>query len=584
MAQNEKNEQLKDKNEERNTHISESVSLDDEQRVKVLSPAALVFKRFIRNKLAITGIIILALMFAFAFIGGLVTPYDESQVFKKLDKVSTSYASATYNSDLRYTVEDGESFEGSARSAFLFAMGKNKNVFSDGENEYSFSVYGEDLYLISGLKPILKADNLANKMVYTDIEGGDSSDEIKAAFETAVASKESSFTIGDQEYIITNDKRSYNISVEDVLALATMNVYDVYDETRADFVNNFAFKYEAECALQDGKDSFEFEGKTYTIEQDDQAVNIYEDGTELATISGIIVQPVDSSIFLTVDMKNAFREAIAAKQDKFEYDGVEYTTRDVNGTFMISSDTESELIEMYATPSAKHPLGTDQNGMDVLTRLMYGGKISLLVGFVVVIIEMVIGVILGGISGYFGGWVDTCVMRFVDLFNCIPTTPMLIIIGSVLDANKINPKTRIYLLMVILGVLGWTGIARTVRGQILSLREQDFMVATEATGIRVSRRIARHLVPNVMPLLIVQATMSLGSIIITEATLSFLGLGVKYPFASWGSIINSATNIAVMTHYWFMWIPAGILILITVLGFNFVGDGLRDAFDPRMKR
>ena len=129
MAQNEKNEQLKDKNEERNTHISESVSLDDEQRVKVLSPAALVFKRFIRNKLAITGIIILALMFAFAFIGGLVTPYGESQVFKKLDKVSTSYASATYNSDLRYTVEDGESFEGSARSAFLFAMGKNKNVF-----------------------------------------------------------------------------------------------------------------------------------------------------------------------------------------------------------------------------------------------------------------------------------------------------------------------------------------------------------------------------------------------------------------------------------------------------------------------
>ena len=137
MAKNENKEQNKDKNEERNAHISESVSLDDEQRVKVLSPAALVFKRFIRNKLAITGIIILALMFIFAFVGGVVTPYGESQVFKKIDKVSTSYASATYNSDLRYTVKEGESFEGSARSAFLYAMGKNNSVFDDGENEYS---------------------------------------------------------------------------------------------------------------------------------------------------------------------------------------------------------------------------------------------------------------------------------------------------------------------------------------------------------------------------------------------------------------------------------------------------------------
>ncbi len=161
---------------------------------------------------------------------------------------------------------------------------------------------------------------------------------------------------------------------------------------------------------------------------------------------------------------------------------------------------------------------------------------------------------------------------------------MLLILVSVLDAYKVTPQIRIYLLMVLLGIMGWTGIARTVRGQILSLREQDFMVATEATGISVRRRIFRHLMPNVMPLLIVNATMNLGGIIITEATLSFLGLGVKYLLASWGTIINAATNIYVMTNYWFIWMPAGLLILATVLGFNFVGDGLRDAFDPKMKR
>ena len=153
-----------------------------------------------------------------------------------------------------------------------------------------------------------------------------------------------------------------------------------------------------------------------------------------------------------------------------------------------------------------------------------------------------------------------------------------------MDALAVDPIARIFILMAILGILGWTGVAHIVRGQILSLREQDFMVATEATGIRTSRKIFRHLIPNVMPLMIVYATAGLGGIIITEATLGFLGLGIKYPLASWGSIINISSDAFVMTTYWFMWIPAGSLILLTVLGFNFVGDGLRDAFDPKMKR
>ena len=143
---------------------------------------------------------------------------------------------------------------------------------------------------------------------------------------------------------------------------------------------------------------------------------------------------------------------------------------------------------------------------------------------------------------------------------------------------------RLLALMLVLGFLGWPGIARMVRGQILSLREQEFMTATEACGISVSRRIFRHLVPNVIPQLIVICTMGLGSTIITEATLSFLGLGVKFPFASWGSIISAVNDAYVMTTYLFVWIPAGICLLIAVLGFNFVGDGLRDAFDPRMNR
>ena len=242
------------------------------------------------------------------------------------------------------------------------------------------------------------------------------------------------------------------------------------------------------------------------------------------------------------------------------------------------------MFDTYSAPSKEHWLGTDRNGMDMLTRLMYGGRVSLIIGFIVVLIETFLGVIMGGISGYFGGWVDNLIMRLVDIFYCIPSMPIIIILGAAMDAMRVDPQIRMLYLMLILGFLGWAGVARLVRGQILSLREQEFMTATEACGIRVSRRIFKHLIPNVIPQLIVTCTMGLGSTILTEATLSFLGLGVKFPFASWGNIINDVNDTFVLTNYWFIWIPAGVLLLLTVLAFNLVGDGLRDAFDPKMKR
>lgn len=175
-------------------------------------------------------------------------------------------------------------------------------------------------------------------------------------------------------------------------------------------------------------------------------------------------------------------------------------------------------------------------------------------------------------------------MRVVDIFYCIPAIPLYLILGSIMDYYQVDPKIRIYLLCVILGLLTWVQPARIVRGQILSLREQEFMTAAEATGISIPRRIFKHLIPNVIPQLIVIATMGLGDVILTEATLSFLGLGVKFPCASWGNIVNAVNDSYVMTNFIWVWIPAGLLILLTVLGFNFIGDGLRDAFDPKMKR
>lgn len=235
-------------------------------------------------------------------------------------------------------------------------------------------------------------------------------------------------------------------------------------------------------------------------------------------------------------------------------------------------------------PSLQFPFGTDGVGRDVLTRILYGGRISLEVGIFTVFIEIVIGTVVGGIAGFYGGWVDNILMRLVDIFLSLPMLPVVIIIGAVMMDMKVDPAKRIYWVMLVLGLFFWPSLARLVRGQILSLREQEFMVAADALGIRDRHRIFRHLVPNALPNIIVTATLDVGNAILTESALSFLGMGVAMPYPSWGNIINAVSNPNDFSLRPWLWIPAGICILLTVLAINFVGDGLRDAFDPKMKR
>lgn len=260
-----------------------------------------------------------------------------------------------------------------------------------------------------------------------------------------------------------------------------------------------------------------------------------------------------------------------------------YIVEEYTGT--INSHASAFTYSNEGENSRLHLFGTDENGRDTFVRLMYGGRMSLLLSFLVVIIYTVIGVILGGLAGYFGKWVDMIIMRIVDILNCIPSLPILLIVGAILDGVGIDQSVRIYYMLGFLALLSWTGVARLVRGQILFLREQEYIVAAEALGMSPMRKIFHHLVPNVMPQLIVSMTLGLGSIILYEATLSFLGLGVPLSMASWGQMVQRATqNTEILQYYTMEWLPAGILIVLAVLSFNFIGDGLRDALDPKMKR
>ena len=298
-------------------------------------------------------------------------------------------------------------------------------------------------------------------------------------------------------------------------------------------------------------------------------------GLFIFSFAGPLVYTAWGEIELDESGKTEYATAVTT----YTVDGVEYTVRQT---------TEKSLKDNFlAPPSSEHILGTDNEGYDIFVRLMYGGRISLTVSFLAVFLITALGVVLGGIAGYFGGVVDNVIMRVCDVLICLPGIPILLIISTALDAPEygVPAEYRIYLLMAFLSLISWPGTARLVRGQILSLREQEYMVAAEAMGYSASRKIFKHLIPNVMPQLIVQMSLSLGSMILYEATLSYLNLGVKAPYAAWGTMINIiSTNQDILQHHLNVWVPAGVCIVIAVLGFNFVGDGLRDALDPKSRR
>jgi peptide/nickel transport system permease protein len=236
--------------------------------------------------------------------------------------------------------------------------------------------------------------------------------------------------------------------------------------------------------------------------------------------------------------------------------------------------TEQDLMNILESPSSEHLFGTDELGRDVLSRMIYGARISLKVGFVSVGIATFIGIFIGAISGYYGGWIESLLMRFVDVMLCFPAFFLILSIIAILEPN-------IYNIMIVIGITGWTGVARLVRAEFLSLKEREFVLAAKALGVSDFRIIFRHILPNAMAPVLVSATLGVAGAILTESSLSFLGIGVQPPTPSWGNILTSGkANIEIA---WWLSLYPGLAILITVLGYNLLGEGIRDALDPRLK-
>ena len=657
---------------------NEEIHLDDVSRVKVLSPGRQVFKRFIRNRLAVFGSVVLIFMFAFSFLGPLFYAHGQTEIFYKYNNQNVNYALAKENSAYNgYVVNDSVELD----SKVVTAMNSNiKSMIEEGKDyllvegetgNFEINRLGDEIYTLSGREmdevctagtstvTIGTYDSVGKKLKFSgeEIEGledaakackgksgefkfggetysykkgsgksytitktsdginyaeGSLGEEFEAAMLAAIESEAKAFSFEGVNYTILNKGEAHHVYTSGEPSMAMVYTRFTLDTFETGLKVSDEFRVNALLAAYDsGK--FSYEGQKYTIKSNDDVLEIFDaQGNEFAEFSTISIRRYSGEDSMDYDLKKALNTVIEEMQETdlktaeltyrlpmqdengvYTYDeqgNLQYEDGDLSisqrdtGSYVISCHQTIYVIDKFAAPSGTHVLGTDGDGFDVLARVMYGGRISLMVGFVVVSLQILLGVIMGGLAGYYGGWVDNLIMRLVDIFYCLPSMPIMIILGAMMDALRMNTYVRLMIMMAALGIMGWAGVARTVRGQILSLREQEFMVATEATGIRVKDRIFRHLVPNVMPQLIVIASLGIGGTIITESTLSFLGLGVKHPLATWGTIINSVSSASAMAHYPFIWIPVGLLICMTVIAFNFVGDGLRDAYDPKAKR
>ncbi len=251
---------------------------------------------------------------------------------------------------------------------------------------------------------------------------------------------------------------------------------------------------------------------------------------------------------------------------------------------------EVDLSARLSPPTSAHWMGTDSTGRDIFARIIYGGQISLLVGVLAVIISVSLGTFVGGVAGYFGGWIDSLLMRFTEAILSIPQLFLLIVLGKYLgkDIQTISVMGRSFscsvgIVIVVIGATSWMVLARIVRANVLSLREMDYVSASKSLGANNMRVIFSHLIPNTFGAIIVSSTLGLAGAILNEAYVSFLGLGVQPPTSSWGNMLTSAQSF-IQRGAWWMWVFPSIFIIFTILCINLLGDGLRDAFDPRSSR
>ena len=619
---------------------SKELTEDEKFRVENLeSPSKLAVKAFFRRKLAVAALIVLVALFLFVFVGPYFFPMDLTYTDANLANLPPNYTMLDVPSDLEDDIRTISGF-----ADFTIGVSEDNNFYIWGNtldtlSEVDYSKVPEEIKegniftASAGLDHII-AITTEGKIVgwgkNYQCQYGYKQNEADPYFQmpeefitgTIDTSKVQQLLCGYQATALVYDGKLYvwgNPSgmgnMADMLKLG--------DKVDTPVKKVAMSNYYAIALLEDG--SVSTAGQTYTFNRQSAYSNKAE-GNKVANLQSYIK---DKNVVDISATKNCFAllcddgELLIAGAAQFgETDvpalaegekfvsvvggtnhfvgvtdkGVAYAwghndgkQADVYGaeagvvyagskqTYLVSN--EGELLD--ATGFKGYIMGTDNRGRDIFTRIVHGGKMTMTVGAVAVIVSTIIAIIIGCLSGYFGGWVDMLLMRITEIFSAIPFLPFAMMLSYVIQRNPIDETVRIVIIMIMLGLLSWTGLARMIRGQVLAEREKEFVTAAKSMGVKENRIAFKHILPNVISVILVSVTLDFAGCMLTESSLSYLGFGVQQPQPTWGNMLDGANNSIVIQNYWWQWVFPAIFLSIATISINIIGDTLRDVLDPK---
>lgn len=607
---------------------------EQDVRTKIESPWTVSFRRLKKNKMALVSLVVLVVLSTLAIIAPVVTPFHYNEgnmpagnmpwrlnVYEydweiPEEGLSGSYITVRPNDHSIHFLDDKGKFVFKEEQKSQVSTADNpdmKRVYLSlhDENEPStFTVMSD----VTGKTYMFRGDDFTlREVIQVDGNFMDFVADVEAAeydFENAYAKYEANgdivevnfadpvnptFIVNGLEYLLNEDLTFHSIKVNDNTfytvrdnkEIAVVNV-DGDTVTVVERMTPVLVDAEAQIVRYEvGSDVVElsqkkmglktvsvvtFNGETHNEESSNRRTDELEEEDISDSVSAEYkqLQKDHDKFNKLADRKKTYAIYHINGDEMF----VDWSKEESEGTITVTAN--GELLNSKKQGNKSYILGTDKIGRCIYTRLVYGGRISLSVGLVATSINVFLGLLIGSISGYYGGIIDSIIMRLTEVVMAFPFLLICITMSVILGPS-------IYNVMLIIGLLGWPGISRMIRAQILSLREQEFMEAATALGIKDSNKITRHLWPNVMAMIIVYATLGMSGAILSEAGLSFLGLGVQPPKASWGNMLSNLTQKQIESMPW-LWIPAGLAIFVTVMSFNILGDGLRDALDPKLKK
>lgn len=601
------------------------------------SPTKMAIKTFFRRKLAVGALVVLIAMFLFVFIGSILFPINLSYTDALQANIAPTYSMLKVPKELRDNVKDINGFSnftvGISNDNTLYMWGYTKDALTKKDiADFPADIKKGEVYAASAGSDHVVAITTAGKLVawgdntraqYGTTATGDGliymPEELSGMLDVT---KIQQLICGYQATALVYDGRLYMWGNGNAL----INMKSMVDEANKKFeedgtkVSKVALtNYYGMILYDDGSVSSpsnlnnkttvnsNINGKVKLSAVGNNAVDLAATNNCFLILSrsgemfvqgsgeyGETVMPTIPSGEKVVSVKGGTRHfgVITDAGHVFAWGHNDYGQTDINGmsaddiylgakqTYLV--DENDDVTERVGLKG--YLFGTDKLGRDTFSRIIHGGKMTMTVGAVAVIVSTIIAIIVGCLSGYFGGWVDMLLMRVTEIFSAIPFLPFAMMLSYVIQKNPIEENTRIIIIMIMLGLLSWTGLARMIRGQVLAEREKEFVIAAKSMGITNSRIAFKHILPNVISVILVSVTLDFAGCLLTESSLSYLGFGVQQPSPTWGNMLNGANNSIVIQNYWWQWVFPAIFLAIATMSINIIGDTLRDVLDPKSSR